>query len=164
MRSKKVYPLPSNTRRGPMGDQRPPEMLPTTMSMTRAQALKAAEHRSDVAVMEWTYDQHEPWEPARAQAAIQRIVNFTLSLTETELSRAIDATPELSEFRRVHPKIVEMISRRDVVTNPRHMQIVSHIMSAHALQHAGAISEEQAKGAVAKYAAENLKEQADSAP
>jgi hypothetical protein len=145
-----------------MDNPQAPKVLPSTMTMTRDQALRAAEHRSDVQVMEWVYDEHEAWEPSRAQAAIQRIVNFTLGLSSDELQCAIDATPELAAFRSAHPKIVEMLSRRDFVTNPAHMQIVSHIMSAHALQQTGAISEEQAKGAVAKYAAENLKQQADN--
>ena len=132
-----------------------------TMAMTREQALRAAETRGDVAVMDWTWTEHAPWEPQRAQEAIRKIVNLTMSLTPEEIPRAIAGIEELAEFKRHHPKIVEMLSRREVVTNPRHMQIVSHIMSAHALQHAGVINEEQAKGAVAKYAVENLKEQAD---
>lgn len=137
--------------------------LPPTITMTREQALRAAATRPDVSVMDWTWTEHRAWEPARAQAAIQRIVNFTMSLTAEEVPRAVDGVEELCEFKRHHPKIVEMLSKREVVTNPQHMEIVSHIMSAHALQHAGVIDEEQAKGAVAKFAVDNLTKQSDAA-
>lgn len=132
-----------------------------TVAMTREQAVRAANGRDDVVLMDWEYDEHHPWGPDRIQAAVHRLINLTMSLTPSELERAITSTDELRWFREKHPKLVGMLVRRDVLTNPHHMQILSHVLSAYSMHTSGAISEEQAKGAIADYAIQNLKEQAD---